>query len=96
MNKLNVHNQTPKVLTTFLDGLDACVDDKCGWTAEHEKARTFIVRAVNSHEELIKSVKELRECLSNWMEIADKEDERDYDTTAIKNADKAIAKAEGK
>lgn len=53
-------------------------------------------RAVNSQEQLVKSVKELRECLSNWMEIAEPEDERDYDKKAIKNADSAIAKAEGK
>lgn len=45
-------------------------------------------------KQLVHALKLNRESLSNWMEIADKEDERAYDWEAIKAADAALEAAE--
>ena len=45
--------------------------------------------------EVMAALKEVSERLLNWMEIADKEDRRKEDYTAIKMSVDAIAKAEG-
>jgi hypothetical protein len=54
-------------------------------------------RMANAHiiaaaPELLESIKELVQCLGNWVEIADKEDWRDYDGEAISRAEKLIAR----
>lgn len=54
----------------------------------------FLCQAVNSHDALVASVKELKSCLEGWMEIADKGDEREYDADAIKNAEAVLKAAE--
>lgn len=44
-------------------------------------------------KQLVEALKLNRESLSNWMEIADKEDVRAYDGVAIRAADAALAAA---
>jgi hypothetical protein len=46
--------------------------------------------------ELLAACKQLHNCLSDWMEIADSDDLRDSDSEAIKLSVAAIAKAEGR
>jgi hypothetical protein len=46
--------------------------------------------------DLLEACKQLRDCLSDWMEIADSDDLRDSDSEAIKLSVAAIAKAEGR
>jgi hypothetical protein len=46
--------------------------------------------------ELLEACKQLHNCLSDWVEIADSDDLRDSDSEAIKLSVAAIAKAEGR
>ena len=54
------------------------------------------LRLMAAVPELLEACKQLRDCLSDWMEIADSDDLRDSDSEAIAIAVAAIAKAEGK
>lgn len=97
------HNMTKEPQHTATPRAPMTVEDIIWALKRKQLDAKFIVLAVNAYEkdqeikrELLVSVKELRACLSNWVEIADEDDERQYDDDAIYNADKAIAKAEGK
>ena len=61
--------------------------DKKGWDD-----RPLIAAA----PELLAACKQLHNCLSDWMEIADSDDLRNSDSEAIKLSVSAIAKAEGR
>ena len=54
------------------------------------------LRLMAAAPELLAACKQLHNCLSDWMEIADSDDLRDSDSEAIKLSVAAIAKAEGR
>jgi len=60
--------------------------------ADKAKANARLIAAA---PELLEALGEIRECLAAWMEIADPEDMRQYDTDAINKANAAIEKATG-
>ena len=45
--------------------------------------------------ELLAALRKVSTCLSGWLEIADEEDQRDYDKEALEEAYQAIKNAEG-
>lgn len=52
-------------------------------------------RLRRKNAELTRVLKQVVRCLENWVEIADEEDLRDYDTKAIQAARQLIVKQEG-
>lgn len=79
------HTPTPKGLMVFLDGLDACVDGR-GWNSEHEKAKDYVFRALNSHETMLNLLKGFVENL----DLNDRHDVAQFSALVYK----AIAQAE--
>lgn len=72
------------------------VPDFPGGKEKAEATLGFVARACNNHAALIEALEETKSALSAWMEIADKEDERDSDYDACHKANAVLAKAEGK
>jgi len=68
-----------ELLTIYADGLDAAIDGR-GWGAEHERARLDIVRACDSHDELVAALGRI--CI-------------DCDMATFEIASAALAKAKG-
>jgi hypothetical protein len=62
------------------------------WT-HNQRANIPLIAAA---PELLAACKQLHNCLSDWMEIADSDDLRDSDSEAIELSFAAIAKAEGR
>lgn len=54
------------------------------------------LRLVAAAPELLAACRMLRACLADWCEIAEDDDQRDDDHQAMRDAQAAIAKAEGK
>jgi hypothetical protein len=73
-----------------------------GWTVgsgDHEIAFRLpesTARLIAAAPELLAACKQLHNCLSDWVEIADSDDLRDSDSEAIQLSIAAIAKAEGR
>ena len=74
-----------ELLTIYADGLDAAIDGR-GWGAEHERARLDIVRACDSHDELVAA-------LTNMLRYDDLPESQQQ--PAVESARSALAKAKG-
>lgn len=67
-------------------------------TLWHQVANTkeqFCTRLMVAAPKLLESLEETLACLENWMEIADVEDQREYDLDAVKKAKALIKKIKG-
>jgi hypothetical protein len=75
----------------FVDADDNWVDRGMALQVTGDAAALFAAAP-----ELLEACKQLHNCLSDWVEIADSDDLRDSDSEAIQLSVAAIAKAEGR
>lgn len=85
------------LLTTYLDGLEASIDGR-GWGLVHQNAYAKIVRAINSHERLLDSLKKMTNQIDKHFYSLPEENENDgkYWKRLYESACDIIDQAEGK
>ena len=102
------HSPLPWIYEVFPAGTTIWTDEKgrsreiCKVTprgemrdSEGEANAAFIVRAVNSHDDLLNALKAVVERLAGWMEIADPDHVNADDRQALAEARAIISKATG-
>ena len=62
------------------------------WNQVANAQEQFRTRLMVAAPDLLDALEETLGCLENWMEIADEEDQRDYDRDAVKKAHAIIKK----